>query len=290
MAPVVSDADLERHRPRLFGVAYRMTGNVHDAEDLVQESLLRWHQAPRDDVERPDAWLASVVTRLAIDRLRRGATERAAYVGPWLPEPVAPERVAPPPDRGVDMASDLSMAFVVLLQRLAHDERAAFLMREVFDSDYADIARVLGRSEAAARQIVHRARDRVRSERARFAVPRDVAGRLLQRFLAALRSDDEAALLAVFSSEATWTSDGGGRVTSARRVVRGAERIVRMLRRLEAKAGDRVGYRVATLNGEPAIVQLLDRAVFSASFVETDGDRITAVYRVLNPDKLREVR
>src|SRR3954471_1450428 len=155
--------DAERYRPRLFGIAYRMLGGVHDAEDIVQEAMLRWHQADRAAIREPVAWLVSVVTRLAIDRLRRAATEREAYPGPWLPEPVADERFAA--DRNAELASDLSMAFLVLLERLAPEERAAFLLREVFDTDYDEIARTLDKSPAAARQTVHRARERIRADR-----------------------------------------------------------------------------------------------------------------------------
>ncbi len=286
----VPPADLEHYRPRLFAVAYRMLGNVHDAEDLVQEAFLRWHMEPRTGVVEPEAWLVSVTTRLAIDRLRHLKTVRRAYPGPWLPEPVAPERFAPPPDRHVELASDLSVAFLVLLERLAPDERAAFLMREVFDSSYADIAAVLERTEAAARQVVHRARERVRSDQRRFDVDADVAEGLLRRFLDALADDDDEELLAVFSPDATFTSDGGGKVTAARRVVRGADRITRLLRGVDAKFGHPFTYRIAVLNGGPALVQYVGGRVFSASFIETDGERITAMYRVLNPDKLGDVR
>lgn len=290
MAETATAIPLESHRRRLFGVAYRMLGNVQDAEDLVQEAFLRWHQAPRGDVENPEAWLVAVVTRLAIDRLRRATRERAAYVGPWLPEPVAPERLAPSPARGVERASDLSMAFLVLLERLAPEERAAFLLRELFGTGYGEIAAILERSEAATRQIVHRARARVRADRARFAVAPGTVERLLRRFVAALERDDEQALLALFAVNATFTSDGGGKAQAARRIIAGVDRVVRLLLGIERKHGHPFGYRLAELNGEPALVQELAGGVFSATFVATDGDRILAMYRVMNPDKLGEVR
>jgi len=283
------EPDPERYRPRLFAVAYRMLGDVNDAEDVVQESFLRWHRAPRADVVQPEAWLVSVATRLAIDRLRRAAAEREAYPGPWLPEPVSAGRFASP-DARAELASDLSMAFLVLLERLAPEERAAFLLREVFDSSYGDIARTLEKTEAATRQIVHRARRRIRSDRARFDVPHHATERLLHRFVAALEADDEEALLAVFAPDATFTSDGGGKVAAARRVIRGVERIARLLLGVEEKYGRPFVYRVVRLNGEPALVQDLGPRVFSASFIESDGDRIMAMYRVMNPDKLGEVR
>lgn len=279
--------DLERFRPRLFGIAYRMLGDVAEAEDLVQETMLRWHQGDRAGVREPEAWLVSVVSRLAIDRLRHAATERAAYPGPWLPEPVVPERLAP--DYRAELASDLSMAFLVLLERLAPEERAAFLLREVFGSDYDEIARVLDRTPAAARQVVHRARERVRTDRPRFEAPADAKERLLARFVAALEHDDKEELLAVMGADATFTSDGGGKVLAARRVLRGAERVARMLLGIEAKYARPFTYRLGRANAEPVIVQHAFGRLFSVTFCAIEGERITALYRVMNPEKLARI-
>ena len=286
--------DVERFRPRLFGIAYRMLGDVDDARDLVQETFLRWHQADRDGVVAPEGWLVAVVTRLAIDRLRRATHERQAYTGPWLPEPFVTD---PPPDRDVELASDLSMALLVLLERLAPEERAAFLLREVFDAGYDEIARVLERSEPAARQVVHRARTRVRGGRARFAAYPDASpdaradahGRLLARFLDALRADDRDALLGLFAPDVTFVSDGGGKVSAARREVVGAERVVRLFLGLERKWSHLVRHRIAAINGEPAIVTEAGGLVVSVTAFASDGERLTAGFRVLNPDKLRHV-
>jgi RNA polymerase sigma-70 factor (ECF subfamily) len=276
----------ERHRARLFGIAYRMLGSVHDAEDVVQEAYLRWHRTDAAAVRAPEAWLVAVTTRLSIDRLRQTVVERERYTGAWLPEPIAtgPEYAA---DRRADLASDLSMAFLVLLERLAPEERAALLLHDVFDSGYDEIARVLERSEAACRQLVHRARVRVRGDRTRFPVAPETKERLLERLLAALGADDQDAVLALVAEDATWTSDGGGRVPSTRRVVRGADRVVRLLLGLEHKWGAAVRHRVAWINGEPALATYADgRLVFTTS-VATDGERFLAFYRVLNPEKLR---
>ena len=285
--PADAHADVERLRPRLFGLAYRMLGDAHDAEDVVQEGFLRWHQAERASVEAPEGWLVAVVTRLAIDRLRRAQTERRAYEGPWLPEPVA--TAAPPPDRAAELASDLSIALLVLLERLAPEERAAFLLREVFDVGYPELARIIERSEAAARQMVHRARERVRADRARFAVPPAVHERLLRRFLDALAADDADALLALFAPDATFTSDGGGKVYAARRVIVGAERIVRLLLGLQRKRVPAGAQEIGMLNGTPALLTRRDGRVVAATTFAVDGSRIVAAYRVLNPDKLRLV-
>jgi RNA polymerase sigma-70 factor (ECF subfamily) len=280
--------EFERHRARLFGIAYRMLGSVEDAEDVLQEAFLRWHRADPALVRATEAWLVAVTTRLAIDRLRHAAVEREHYVGSWLPEPIAtgPEHAA---DRRAEMSSDLSMAFLVLLERLAPEERAALLLRDVFDTDYGEIGRVLDRSEAACRQLVHRARERVRGPRARFAVTAEAKERLLERFLTALGADDRDALLALVAEDASWTSDGGGKTPAFRRVVRGAERIVRMLRGLERKGFGLVRHHLGEINGEPAILTWAGDHPFCTTSVDTDGERLLAFYRVLNPDKLRHV-
>jgi RNA polymerase sigma-70 factor, ECF subfamily len=286
MDPTSTRDDVEQYRPRLFGIAYRMLGDVDDARDLVQETYLRWHQAERADVVAPEGWLVAVVTRLAIDQLRRATRERMAYTGPWLPEPLATD---PPPDRGAELASDLSMALLVLLERLAPEERAAFLLRDVFDAGYDEIARVLERSEPAARQVVHRARTRVRGERTRFESRRDVHERLLARFLDALHAGDRDALLAVFASDATFVSDGGGKVSAARRTITGGDRLVRMFMGLERKWSHLVSHRIASVNGEPAILSEVGGRVLAVTAFASDGERLTAGFRVLNPDKLRHV-
>ena len=275
----------EQHRPRLFGIAYRMLGSVADAEDVVQDSWLRWRQADATSIQNAEAWLVTVATRLSIDRLRAVSAERERYAGAWLPEPIATDAPSAT-DRQAELASDLSLAFLVLLERLAPEERAALLLRDVFDTGYDEIARVLGKSEPATRQVVHRARVRARGERKRFPVASETKERLLEQFLAAIRADDKVALLALVAEDATWTSDGGGVVPATRRVVRGAMRVVRLVLGLEHKYGY-LEHSLTWLNGEPAIATKHDgRLVFTTS-VDTDGDRLLAFYRVLNPDKLR---
>lgn len=277
----------ECHRPRLFGIGYRMLGSVEDAEDVVQEAFLRWHVAATDSVRSPEAWLVSVVTRLSIDRLRRATTERAAYAGPWLPEPLATPVAAP--DRHVELASDLSMAFLVLLEKLAPEERAAFLLREVFGTDYGEIAHVLEKSEAACRQLVHRARERVRSGRKRVEVSSRANERLVARFVAALAAEDEQALLGVLADDVVWVSDGGGNAPAVREVISGAVRVARLAVGFERKGHGLVEHTVAWINGEPAVLTTAaGRTLFTTSF-GVDQGRITAVYRVLNPEKLEHV-
>jgi len=280
------DAVLERYRPRLFGIAFRMMGEVQEAEDAVQDTLLRWESAQPEHLRDPEAWLVAVVTRVAIDRLRKAQTRRAVYPGPWLPEPVAGDHLSP--EYRSELASDLSMAFLALLERLAPEERAAFLLRDVFGSDYGEIARALGKSTAAARQTVHRARERVRADRPRFAAPPDAKERLLGRFIQALEAGDKDALLGLFATDVVWTSDGGGKVHAAGKPLHGAERVARMLEKIAEKYGPYT-YRLASLNGEPAVLEYLSGKLFAATFCEIDGDRLSAIYRVLNPEKLTHV-
>jgi RNA polymerase sigma-70 factor, ECF subfamily len=280
-------AAFEAHRGRLWGVAYRMLGSRADADDMVQEAYLRWHGAPTADVREPQAWLVTTTTRLCIDRLRQLRAERQAYVGPWLPEPLVED--APAADAATELASDLSVAFLALLERLAPVERAAFLLHDVFDSDYDEIAAALGKSEAACRQIVTRARRRVREERPRLHVSAAERERLVESFMRAIERRDRDALLAIFAEEVTLTSDGGGKAKAARKVVRGGASVARFLLGVLRMAGEGLTLKKIVVNGETGIaLRVYGRLVSVMSFV-TDGRQILGVYSVLNPDKLRGV-
>ncbi|MGI8508266.1 MAG: RNA polymerase sigma factor SigJ [Gemmatimonadaceae bacterium] len=279
-------AVFERYRARLFGIAYRMLGSVEDAQDMIQETYLRWHQADAVTVRSPEAWLIAVATRLSIDRLRRTSLEREGYVGDWLPEPIATDEPSSP-DQRAELASDLSMAFLLLLERLSPEERAAFLLREVMDADYGEIARVLDKSEAACRQIVHRARARVRDDRARFAVAPETKERLVEQFLTAVQTQNQEAILALVAEDATWTSDSGGRVSAARNIIHGAVHIARFVLGLEQKWGEIARHEVAWINGEATTVTYVGAQLISTTSIVTDGERLVAFYRVLNPEKLR---
>jgi RNA polymerase sigma-70 factor (ECF subfamily) len=272
-------------RGRLFGLAYRMLGSRAEAEDVVQDTYLRWHQADRAAIENPEAWLVTAATRRAIDRLRGLKTEREAYQGPWLPEPLMNE--AAPPDRHAQIASDLSIAFLALLERLAPDERAAFLLHDVFDCDYRHVARTLDRSEAACRQMVHRARERVGRDRKRFDVSEAQRAGIVRQFAAAVEARDEAALTALFVPDATWTADGGGRVPASPRAITGAARIVKLILGLTRQlARDGATLHVVAVNGEVGLCTRAGGRVRSVLAFETDDTRIVAVNVVVNPDKL----
>lgn len=272
-------------RPRLFSIAYRMLGTRADADDVLQDAWLRWHGADHAALQSGEAWLVTVVTRLAIDRLRAAKTERESYVGWWLPEPLVEidERT---PEAAAELASDLSVAFMWVLERLSADERAAFLLRQVFDHDYDEIAASLGKSEAACRQMVHRASERVQQERPRFDVSRDAHRSLLEKFMLAARSGERDAIIALLADDVKVFGDGGGKVPSVLGVLRGAYRIANLYWAMSRRLGDRVEYRMAHINGEPGLLRYVDGRIESAQAFVTDGQRIVEIYAVRNPDKL----
>jgi RNA polymerase sigma-70 factor (ECF subfamily) len=280
-------AEFERHRARLFGLAYRMLGSVDDARDVLQEAYLRWHEADVVGLRSAEAWLVSVATRLSIDRLRRAATERAAYVGPWLPHPIATEGPGVDPEEAASLTRDASMALLVLLERLGPEERAAFVLREVCERDYAEIAAALNKNEAACRKLVQRAKERVRTPLAPH--PREGAQRavLLDSFASALRRRDADALLGLLADDVRFVSDGGGTVFASRRVLEGSARVVRILLNLERKFGIFDERHTALINGELALVSVRGGALRSVTALDVSGERIRAIYRVLNPDKLK---
>ena len=278
----------EELRRRLFGIAYRMIGTTADAEDIVQEAYLRWHQAGTEEIRSAEAWLVSVVTRLSIDRLRKASVEREKYIGPWLPEPLVAS-TAPNPEEELETASNLSMAYMMLLERLTPVERAAFLLHDVFDCAYPLIANILRKSEAACRQVVHRARQRVRSGQSRFKASDAALRSLISQFMAAADAGDDKTLVSLFAKDATLTSDGGGVVPAARKVVHGRSRIARLYLVLAKKLGTRLRKEIVTINGEPGVVMYLDGAPLLTISFETDSHSITALYTVLNPEKLHRL-
>jgi RNA polymerase sigma-70 factor (ECF subfamily) len=250
---------------------------------------LRWHRAPTDGIRSPQAWLVTTVTRLCIDRLRQLRAERDVYKGPWLPEPLVGEW-AQPADQAAELASELSVAFLAVLERLAPDERAAFLLHEVFDTGYDDIARILGKSEPACRQIVSRARKHLRSQQPSVRVNPLATKALLDRFVRALQARDQKALLQLLAQDATWTSDGGGKTKAALKVVRGAARVARFLTGVFRNLVAELECRPAVVNGDPGLALLVKGELFSILAVRSDGQRILDAYNIMNPDKLRTVR
>jgi RNA polymerase sigma-70 factor (ECF subfamily) len=282
-----TDAELfAAHRKRLFSIAYRMLGVRADAEDVVQDAWLRWQSSDRSGVLSAEAWLVTVTTRLSIDRLRAAKAEREAYVGFWLPEPIVEidERT---PELQAEMASDLSMAFMWVLERLSPEERAAFLMRQVFDYDYAEVAELLGKSEAACRQMVSRANDRVQQEKVRFEVKRADHRDLLQRFVAAANSGQQDAIRAFIADDMQFVGDGGGKMPSYPYIVRDPDMIAELYAKF-SKSG-KTRYEMVLLNGQPGLLRYIGSKLESVQCLETDGKRITGFYVIRNPDKLATI-
>ena len=275
-------------RPRLFAIAYRMLGTRADAEDLLQDAWLRWHAVDPSTLQSAEAWLVTVVTRMAIDRLRAAKNERAAYVGFWLPEPLVALDLHTP-EAAAEQAGELSVALMWVLERLAPEERAAYLLREVFDQDYADIATTLDKSEAACRQLVHRAGERVQREQPRFAVSREAHRRVLERFMAAARSGTRDTLQALLAEDVELVGDGGGKVPSFGKILRGAFRIANLFFATTRRFPHGVAYRMVMLNGEPGLLRHVNGQLESVQAFVTDGERIVAIYAQRNPDKLAGV-
>jgi len=207
----------QSHRPRLFGLAYRMLNSRAEAEDVLQEAYLRWHQSATQDIQSPVAFLVTLTTRLCLDRLRELKHEREHYVGPWLPESIVEDEF-PSPEMQLELADEISIAFRAVLERLGTEERAAFLLHDVFDYDYPEVAMVVGKSEPTCRQIVHRARAHVREARPRFSVTAETRERVLARFLVAAKSGDRQAVMALLAQDAEYTADGGGKVVAALKI------------------------------------------------------------------------
>jgi RNA polymerase sigma-70 factor (ECF subfamily) len=278
----------ERLRPRLFGIAYRMLGVRADAEDVLQDAWLRWRDADRGALQSAEAWLVTVVTRLAIDRLRAAKVEREAYSGEWLPEPII-EWDTDTPEAIVERAGELSVAFLYMLERLGAEERAAFLLRQAFDYEYGEIARMLGKTEAAVRQMVHRAGERLRLQRPRFEVPHEQHRRLLERFIQAAGTGERGAIRALLADEVQAIGDGGGKVPARAGGFHGGERVTNLYWAQHLRLGARLQYRLTTINGEPGFLRYVDGQLESAQSVVTDGERILAIYVVRNPDKLAHI-
>jgi RNA polymerase sigma-70 factor, ECF subfamily len=274
-------------RPTLFAIAYRMLGSVMDAEDLVQEAYLRWEEAAETEVRSPLAYLTTIVTRLAINQLRAARTKRETYVGPWLPEPLVTEDT---PDR-VELAESLSMAFLVLLERLAPVERAAFLLHEVFDFEYAEIARVVDKTEANCRQLVARARKRIGTPGARFEADPAQAKRLVEQFTAASFAGDLEGLVALLAEDITLWGDSDGKVPGAAlKPVHGASSVARFaLGVMQRIVPQETIVRPTEINGQPGFIAYVSGRPLSALIFDIRNGRIQTIYAVGNPDKLQSL-
>ena len=277
----MSDEAFARHRSLLFTVAYEMLGSASDAEDVVQETWLRWAGVDQATVRDPRAYLVRIVTRQALNRLRSLARRREEYVGEWLPEPLA---TTPDVAADVELAESLSMAMLTVLETLGPAERAVFVLREVFETPYEEIAEAVGKSPAAVRQIAHRARDHVAARRPRMPASPQEQQEAVERFLAAVRHGDLQGLLDILAPDVVIVADGGGLVAAARTPIRGAERAAAFL--VNAARSFDFEAKAAWLNGSPAVRIEIGGAVDTAVSLSVEDGRITRIYAVRNPHKL----
>lgn len=284
----------EELRPAAFAVAYRMLGTVSEAEDIVQEALLRFHRTLEDGerIESPRAYLSTVVTRLCIDQLRSARARREIYVGEWLPEPLLTGANGDPAVH-TEVADSLSLALLVLLESLSPEQRAAFLLREVFDYPYDEIATIIGKSEDNVRQLTARARKRVEDRRPRFAASRQQRDRLAERFFAAAETGDLDALEELLAHDVVLHGDGGGRVRAITRPIHGRTRVARTLvtwTRTARRAGGFTLRRVEVNGQAGALVLDVDNRVMAVLVLDIAAGHIASVSSIVNPDKLRHVQ
>jgi RNA polymerase sigma-70 factor, ECF subfamily len=284
----------EQCRPLLFSIAYRMLGSVMEAEDVVQEAWLRWQATQAETVRSPKAFLSTVVTRLCLDQLKSARARREQYFGPWLPEPLVTSEGDPrlAPEARLDAYETISMAFLVLLEQLTPPERAVFLLREVFDFPYPEIARMVDRREDACRQMVHRAKGYLTAGRPRFRATPDAQQRLSTSFVRAIEAGDVRGLMELLSEDITLWADGGGKVTALPRPMHGAEAVAKFI-----IAGTRraplLGFESLEVNGEPAVLVRIDAQPplprLIVAVLEMDSERVHAIRVIANPDKLGHV-
>jgi len=293
-APGLSDADVfEANRDLMFAVAYRVLGTITDAEDAVQDAWLRWSAARREHVADQRAYLARVVVNTALNRLRAARARREAYVGPWLPEPLLTE-AGPDPAERAELAESVSMAMLVVLESLTPDERAVFVLREVFGFSHAEIGEALGRPDAAVRQLAHRAREHVQARRPRFDVDWNQQRAVTERFLAAAAGGDIEGLVSVLADDVTLLTDGGGKAKAALRPITGAGKVARFMAGIATRpymgiAVSAMSVDAAEINGAPGtLISAGGHPVAVLTMAVADG-RITAIQLLANPDKLSAV-
>jgi RNA polymerase sigma-70 factor (ECF subfamily) len=285
----MNGAVFEAERPRLRGLAYRMLGTISDVDDVVQDTWLRWQAVDPDALDRPEAWLTTVTTRLCLDRIRTARRRREEYIGPWLPEPLVSEGG---PEQAAELADSLTLGFLTVLDRLGPVERAVFLLADVFAVPYAEIAETVGKSEAACRQVASRARSRLRGASpdgaaAGRSAPRD--RQLVDELVLAIGAGDIAGVLARLAPDAVCISDGGSIRRAARRPVVGAPRVARFLVNLTHRYAGAMSLRPVTINGDAGVLISLDGVVDLVAAFETQAGRVRAIRIVRNPDKLGHV-
>jgi RNA polymerase sigma-70 factor (ECF subfamily) len=282
----------ESYRPKLFAIAYRMLGSAMDAEDMVQETYLRYRALPPEQIRSEQAMLTTIVTRLCINQLKSAHQQRESYLGPWLPEPVLtddhPELMDP--EEQASEYESISMAFLVLLESLQPAERAAFLLHEIFDYDYAEVAEIIGKSEAACRQLVSRAKKHLAAHRPRFKSSPEQHRQILEKFLQASQAGELDGLMQLLSEDVTLWTDGGGKVRgAATQPVRSREAVARFVLGSQRLAPEGFDVEIADVNGQSALLARSAGSVFMVLTIETEAQRIRAIRLVANPDKLTDL-
>jgi RNA polymerase sigma-70 factor, ECF subfamily len=284
------DDVFQAYKSMLFSIAYRMLGNVMDAEDCVQEAYLRWHRAVEsgESVRSPKTYLCTIVTRLCIDQLRSARAQREAYMGVWLPEPLV-EPNAPDLAEMAALSESLSMAFLLLLEHLSPVERAVFLLHQVFDYEYGEIAHIVGKSEENCRQIVRRAGQHLHARHHHYDVSFEQREQLTHQFIRACASGDMDGLLAMLTDDVVLHSDGGGKVRAALKPIYGPSKVARGLFGLQRKAPPGFNSLVAIVNGQPGLVSYLNGVPFAVVALDIVENRIREIDIVVNPDKLQHI-
>jgi RNA polymerase sigma-70 factor (ECF subfamily) len=281
--------EFEDYRALLFTIAYRMTGSAADAEDLVQDAFVRFASADRDVVRDVKAFLVTILTRLALDRLKSAQHQRETYVGPWLPEPVLTGIDGDPYARAT-RDEHVELALLHTLERLSPQERAVLLLYEVLDHDHNEIADLLGITAASSRQLLHRAKERVAAEKKRFTPAPEEQRRLIERFVGALQHGDVDGLRQLLAADVVSIADGGAKTFAAKRPVSGADAVSRLFIRIATKFAVGLTPSIEEVNGAPAIVSRRDGAIVNILSFVFDGDRIAEILSVVNPDKLQFAR
>jgi len=282
------DDVFEDHRPALARLAYRMLGSLADADDVLQEAYLRWTRDNRESVQSPRAYLFSIVTRLCIDQRQAVETRKQTYIGPWLPEPFVESIASAPSDR-IEAAESVSMALLLVLESLSPVQRAAYLLRRVFEYEYDEIAAILCKTEPSCRQLVSRAEQRVFDRRPRFKPDPVEAGRLTDAFLQACATGELEGLVQLLAADAILYSDGGGKVAAALAPIRGAVKIARFFLGIMKKAPPSLDVRQVRVNGQPGLVALIDGQIYLVLTLDVVDGRIANCFVVRNPDKLARV-
>lgn len=279
----------DEYRSLLFSIAYRMLGTVTDAEDMVQETFVRWYSASTAEVASPKAYLSATVTRLCIDHLKSARVKRESYIGAWLPEPLVTENM-PDVATTVEMAESLSLAFLRILEKLTPIERAAYLLRQVFDYDYAEIADIIGKSQANCRQIVKRAQDHLKAERPRFDITPEHRKEMTLKFLRACTVGDMDGLVSMLAEDAIVYADSDGKIAGAgRHPIYGADKVARLMVGISKKVPANFNVQFAEVNGEFSVLLYFGKNLFSVMNFEFEGEKVKHIHHIMNPDKLQHI-